>query len=54
LGNYSYGDVTALASGALAGDRDGYRREFVSLVALARSLTPPRSADEGKMSQISQ
>jgi Ca-activated chloride channel homolog len=54
LGNYSYGDVTALANGALAGDRDGYRREFVSLVALARSLTPPRSADDDKISQISQ
>lgn len=54
LGNYSYGDVAALASGALAEDRDGYRREFVSLVALARSLTPPRTADDGKLSQISQ
>ncbi|HEY0940754.1 MAG TPA: VWA domain-containing protein [Steroidobacter sp.] len=40
LGDYNYGDVSALASGALDKDRDGYRREFVSLVALARSLTP--------------
>jgi Ca-activated chloride channel family protein len=54
LGDYNYGDVTTLANSALAGDRDGYRREFVSLVALARSLTPPRSADDDKVSQISQ
>ena len=54
LGNYSYGDVTSLANGALGEDRDGYRREFVSLVTLARSLTPPRTSDDGKVSHISE
>ncbi len=54
LGNFNYGDVTALAKGALGGDRDGYRREFVSLVTLARSLTPPRTEDDGKVGQISE
>jgi hypothetical protein len=34
-------------------DRDGYRHEFVSLVQLARSLTPSHAGDEGKVSQIS-
>jgi Ca-activated chloride channel family protein len=54
LGDFGYDDVSALASGALSKDRDGYRREFVSLVALARSLTPARMSEEGKVSQISQ
>ena len=40
LGNFNYADVTALANGALADDREGYRHEFVSLVKLADSLTP--------------
>ncbi|MBM0107585.1 VWA domain-containing protein [Steroidobacter sp. S1-65] len=53
LGDFGYDDVTKLAGGALGEDRDGYRREFVSLVALARSLTPPATPDAGKMSQIS-
>lgn len=39
-GNFRYADVVALANGALTEDRDGYRREFVSLVKLADSLTP--------------
>jgi Ca-activated chloride channel homolog len=52
VGDFSYGDVTALAKGALAQDRDGYRREFVSLVELARSLTPTRTEGEAKVSQI--
>lgn len=53
LGEFSYGDVTKLARGALSEDRDGYRREFLSLVDLARSLTPPRVDDEDKVSRIS-
>lgn len=52
LGDFSYGDVTRLASGAMGEDRDGYRKEFVSLVALAKSLTP--SMDASKVSQISE
>jgi Ca-activated chloride channel family protein len=54
LGSYSYADVTNLASGALTADRDGYRREFVSLVALASMLTPPRAGDDGKVGQVSE
>ncbi|GFE81304.1 hypothetical protein GCM10011487_33040 [Steroidobacter agaridevorans] len=52
MGEFSYGDVTRLANGALGADRDGYRKEFVSLVALAKSLTP--STDASKVSQISE
>nr|WP_298720311.1 VWA domain-containing protein [uncultured Steroidobacter sp.] len=52
MGEFGYDDVTRLASGALGADRDGYRREFVSLVTLARSLTP--SPQAGKVSQISE
>ncbi len=52
MGDFNYGDVTKLASGAMGEDRDGYRKEFVSLVALAKSLTP--STDASKVSQISE
>jgi Ca-activated chloride channel family protein len=52
MGDFNYGDVTRLARGAMGEDRDGYRKEFVSLVALAKSLTP--SADVSKVSQISE
>ncbi len=38
LGDFGYADVEALAQPALARDKDGYRREFVSLVKLAQSL----------------
>lgn len=40
LGGFGYEDVAALAKGALDQDGEGYRREFVSLVKLAQSLTP--------------
>jgi Ca-activated chloride channel family protein len=52
MGDFSYADVTKLASGAMGEDRDGYRKEFVSLVALAKSLTP--SMEASKVSQISE
>lgn len=52
MGDFNYGDVTKLASGSMGEDRDGYRKEFVSLVALAKSLTP--SNEPGKVSQISE
>ncbi|MDR2216384.1 MAG: VWA domain-containing protein [Nevskiaceae bacterium] len=42
MGNFGYDDVTRLARGALSEDQDGYRREFVSLVTLAKSLAPPK------------
>lgn len=40
VGAFSYGDVAALANGALSTDNEGYRREFVSLVKLADTLVP--------------
>jgi len=40
LGTYSHNDVVSLAKTALSEDTEGYRREFVSLVKLADSLTP--------------
>ena len=52
MGDFNYGDVTKLASGSLGADAEGYRKEFVSLVALAKSLTP--SMDASKVSQISE
>lgn len=52
MGDFNYGDVTKLASGSLGADAEGYRKEFVSLVALAKSLTP--SNDASKVSQISE
>ena len=40
VGNFGYDDVARLARGALDEDPEGYRREFLSLVKLAGSLTP--------------
>jgi Ca-activated chloride channel homolog len=40
VGNFGYDDVERLARGALDQDAEGYRREFLSLVKLADSLTP--------------
>jgi Ca-activated chloride channel homolog len=55
VGDFSYGDVAALAKNALAEDRDGYRREFVSLVELARSLAPVAAGeDAAKVSRSGQ
>lgn len=44
VGNFGYGDVEKLARGALDDDPQGYRREFLSLVKLADSLTPRAGA----------
>ena len=44
VGNFGYDDVERLARGALAEDAQGYRREFLSLVKLADSLTPEPGA----------
>ena len=38
VGSFGYDDVEALAQAGLAKDREGYRREFVSLVKLADAL----------------
>ncbi len=43
VGNFGYDDVERLARGALDEDPEGYRREFLSLVKLAGSLTPRRT-----------
>jgi Ca-activated chloride channel homolog len=44
VGNFGYKDVEQLARGGLGDDSEGYRREFVSLVKLADSLTPKDTA----------
>jgi Ca-activated chloride channel family protein len=54
IGDFSYRDVTKLAKGGLAEDRDGYRREFVSLVELARTLAPAAAKNDAKVGQIAQ
>jgi Ca-activated chloride channel family protein len=46
VGNFGYDDVAKLARGALDEDADGYRREFLSLVKLAGSLTPHDGAEQ--------
>jgi Ca-activated chloride channel homolog len=38
VGSFDYDDVAALAKTGLGEDRDGYRREFISLVKLADAL----------------
>jgi Ca-activated chloride channel family protein len=38
VGSFDYDDIAALAQTGLGEDRDGYRREFISLVKLADSL----------------
>ncbi|HEY8507811.1 MAG TPA: VWA domain-containing protein [Steroidobacteraceae bacterium] len=46
LGDFGYNDVMSLAQSALDGDREGYRREFVSLVQLAAALQPAPPAQK--------
>jgi len=41
-----YPDVTRIARGALGSDRDGYRREFLELVASAQRTVPDRRYEE--------
>jgi len=49
VGHFGYDDVAKLAKDALREDNDGYRREFVSLVKLADSLTPKKPEQVGKV-----
>lgn len=42
LGGFDYADIEALAQPGLASDKDGYRREFISLVKLAQTLDSAR------------
>jgi Ca-activated chloride channel homolog len=49
--DYTYEDVARLAQGALNHDPEGYRREFVSLVKLASSLTHEEPTRAAQISQ---
>jgi Ca-activated chloride channel family protein len=44
LNDFDCGDVIALARDGLANDKEGYRREFISLVELARTLQASTNA----------
>lgn len=46
VSDFDYEDVQALAKSALSKDAEGYRREFVSLVKLAQTLTPSEPGQE--------
>jgi len=50
LDRFGYPQVTALAQSALGEDKEGYRREFLSLVTLAQSLAPQEAGE--KMGRI--
>jgi Ca-activated chloride channel family protein len=56
VGSFDYDDVVALAQSGLGEDRDGYRREFISLVKLADSLASahePRAEQQvGQVGQV--
>ncbi|MEL6447134.1 MAG: VWA domain-containing protein [Pseudomonadota bacterium] len=47
LGDFGYGDITALANSARGKDAFGYRGEFVSLVNLTRGLSTPVPVAQG-------
>jgi Ca-activated chloride channel family protein len=51
IGQYSHDDIAKLAKSALSEDGEGYRREFVSLVKLAASLSPGREQRVGKIAR---
>ncbi len=40
LNGFSYKEIIALAEGSIGRDRHGYRREFINLVKIAKSLDP--------------
>jgi Ca-activated chloride channel homolog len=50
VGDFGYADIASLAQTALDHDSEGYRREFISLVKLAESLSPRQPA--AQVSQI--
>ncbi len=50
MGSFDFDDVHELASRSVAVDRDGYRREFLSLVKTASSL----AAGEERVSKIAE
>jgi Ca-activated chloride channel homolog len=49
--DFDFDDVQTLAKSALSKDEEGYRREFVSLVKLAQSLTPTQPQQEQAMAR---
>jgi Ca-activated chloride channel family protein len=51
VASYDYADVVRLANGALDGDEHGYRREFVTLVQLAKSLSPASGEQVGQIAR---
>jgi Ca-activated chloride channel homolog len=51
VSNFGYDDVARLARGALDEDPEGYRREFLSLVKLAGSMTPAGAAQVSEVAQ---
>jgi Ca-activated chloride channel family protein len=51
MGTFDYDDVQSLARAGLDQDKEGYRREFLSLVQLAGSLTPQSSGTVGQVSR---
>jgi len=49
--SFGYDDVEALAQAGLVKDRDGYRREFVSLVKLAQALGGEGAQQVGRVAE---
>ena len=49
LGDFGYEAIESLAESALAQDSEGYRREFVSLVKLAATLSPQLPEQVGQV-----
>ncbi len=48
-GAFGYDEVQALARAARGDDPYGYRSEFLTLVGLAKALTPGKSGEPGQM-----
>jgi Ca-activated chloride channel family protein len=49
--DFDFDDVQTLAKSALSKDEEGYRREFISLVKLAQSLSPTEPQQEQAMAR---
>ncbi|MDI1301362.1 MAG: VWA domain-containing protein [bacterium] len=45
-GTFGYQDVKTLAEKSIGSDKNGYRREFITLVGLAKSLTPAKPLND--------
>jgi Ca-activated chloride channel homolog len=51
LGKFGYDEIAQLARSSLGEDTEGYRREFLSLVKLAGSLTPSGAAQVSEVAR---